>query len=163
MAWQCYGEVIFWMHRPGLTRELVEVRCDELWKRLETDLAFAAIDPLVRFGDVLRMRWKEDDNHPVDKLFRRYQSVLRRIVEFGLRNRAKLTSVDKRSGLASHQLREQTLFMIHTLGQIGNADSIELLKPFLDDSYFDRDAVEAIRRINSGRPFEQLSVTFRFP
>jgi hypothetical protein len=53
--------------------------------------------------------------------------------------------------------------MIHTLGQIGSAETIDLIAPLIDDDYDGREAVEAIRRLNSHLPFERLSVLRRFP
>ena len=160
-AWQYYGEIIFWLHRPGLTAEQVRERCEPLWERLESQVPFEAVDPLMRFAHAMRMVLKRE-HHPVQKLFVVFRERICRILASGLKNREHLSGIDKRIQ-TKFACRERTSFIIHTLGQVGTVDDIKLLEPLLDDRYHGRDTVGAIRRLRENRPFVQLSVVHGFP
>jgi hypothetical protein len=160
-AWQYYGEILFWLHKPGLTPAEVKHRCDPLWDSLESQVPFEAIDPLCRFAhamltDVTR------EHHPVQRLFAGSRERIRRILAYGLKNRERLSGIDKRVPPEA-ACRERTTFIIHTLGQIGAESDIKLLQALVDDDYHGIDAVEAIRRLRESVPFEGLSVLHRFP
>ena len=48
-AWQCYGAIIFWLYRPGLSDEEAATLCAPHWRRLTGPLLPAAADPLFHF------------------------------------------------------------------------------------------------------------------
>jgi len=161
-AWQCYGEIIFWSHKPGLASEEIADRCQPLWHRLTNELALASVDPLKRLAhangsDCIRSR-----RDAIQRVFSLFRKPIRDILKNGMKQRAQLTSIDRR--LASHFVsREMTTFLVHTLGQFGDAEAVTLLLPLVDDNYHGEAAVEAIRRINSGQPSDRVSVLRRIP
>ena len=69
----------------------------------------------------------------------------------GIKNRGHLSACDKR-GHRDAIIKELTIFMIHTLGLNGNADTISALSPFLEDRYHGSDTVDAIWLLNSHEP-----------
>lgn len=160
-AWQCYGEILFWLHRPGLTEQEITERCESPWQRLQRAFPLASVDPLMRLAHAT-MGYRPGQDRPVQTLFLTFRERIRAILEFGLVNREHLSSIDKR--FPGHFAnRERTTFVVHTLGQIGNADTVQLLVPLTEHTYHGTNAVQAIRRLNAKEPFEGLSVLHRFP
>jgi hypothetical protein len=161
-AWQCYGEIIFWLSKPTLADDQVANRCRSLWQTLQTSLAFEAVDPLRRLAHITRKDRDGSSADIVQRLFSMFQYEVREILHFGLRHRDNLSAIDKRL-VVDASIREQTTFMVYTLGQIGNSESVEVLLPLVDDKHHGHDAVEAIRRIRSGERSSRLSVMHRVP
>lgn len=159
-AWQCYGEIIFWLHKPGLTETEVISRCEPLWKSLRTDLAFEAVDPLRRLAQANDMNPNRPYD-PIQAVFANFQEMVREILEYGIKHRDRLTALDRRIP-GDAITRDLTTFLIHTLGQIGGAETVSLLSPFVEDEYHGPDAVEAIRHLNSGEQGNRISVIRRF-
>ena len=58
-AWECYGAIIFWMHRPGLTPAEVRGQCAPYWQRLQNELLPAAADPLYRLRNANHFPYEE--------------------------------------------------------------------------------------------------------
>ncbi|MCP5044605.1 MAG: hypothetical protein GY944_26560 [bacterium] len=105
----------------------------------------------------VRLPWRADSL--VQRMFKMFQVNICRILEYGIRHCDRLTSIDARIP----RQREHTTFLIHTLGQVGNTETIRLLAPFVEDEYHGPDAVEAVRRLKSQQEFESLTVVHRFP
>lgn len=161
LAWQCYGEIIFWLHKPGLPDKEVIRRCEPLWNSLRADLAFEAVDPLQRLAQANDMD-PNRPNDPIQAVLGKFREIVREILEYGIKHRDRLTALDRRfpgDGIT----RELTTFLIHTLGQIGGPETVSLLSPFVEDEYHGPDAVEAIRRLNSGEQGNRITVIHRFP
>jgi hypothetical protein len=151
-AWQRYGEIVFWLSKADVPTSRIREYCEPLWRVLETELAFEAIDPLSEFSRALGSTSMERGGDPIRTLRLTFQDELRRILGFGLKNRNHLSSIDRRISPEA-RAEDLTTFMIQEVGLVGNTDSIEVLKPFVDDKQHGRQAVEAIRRLNAGKSF----------
>lgn len=159
-AWQCYGEILFWLHKSGLPEKEVIRRCEPVWNSLRTDLAFQSVDPLRRLAQANDMNYNRPYG-PIQTMLAMFQDTIREIVEYGIQHRCNLTALDHRftgDGIT----RELTTFLIHTLGQIGGRESVRVLSPFAEDGYHGPGAVDAIRRLNSGERTEWITVTQHF-
>ena len=111
-AWQYYGEIVFWLNRPGLTMEQVRERCEPLWSHLESEVPFAAVDPLVRFAEAMTMQF-DRKQHPVQRLFVEFRQPIRQSLKNGLMNRGHLSGIDKRMPTHFGE-RHRTTFIVHT-------------------------------------------------
>jgi hypothetical protein len=49
VAWQIYGEIIFWMSKPALDKSEINNKCRRLWEALTSELSYEAVDPLMQF------------------------------------------------------------------------------------------------------------------
>jgi hypothetical protein len=160
-AWQCFGEIIFWLSKPGLSTEQIRHLCEPIWQALRSTLAFEAVDPLRRIASATcnsGLRPSGDD--VLQRLFLLFREEIRLILEFGLKHCEQLSAIDKRFP-GDQAIRQLTTFMVHTLGQIGKADSVNVLLPLIDDDYHGPDAVESIRWLNSGQSAKSVTVLHR--
>jgi hypothetical protein len=141
-AWETYGAILFWMHTPGLPRNEMQARCAPLWERLRTELAFEALDPLFRMEGVT---WKSDSGLGgfLQKLCADFPEEFRRILEFGLNNRSKLTSVFGQF----HFREDMGAFIVRWLAIVGNRQTLKLLEPLVDSAELGLHALEAVRKL----------------
>ena len=144
-AWQCYGAIIFWLDKAGLSDEEVTARCASHWQQLTGPLLPAAADPLVRF---YRASGSYDqDGRPVfARIILRFPAEARQILQWSIRHRDTLTSV-----FPSADQEDRTRTVIDMLGTVGNSETIELLHGFTDDQAFGRAAVDAVKRLTDHR------------
>lgn len=59
-SWECYGAIVFWLYRPGLTAEEIVERTAPYWQRLQGELRLAAVDPLYWLMHANRIRFDDD-------------------------------------------------------------------------------------------------------
>jgi hypothetical protein len=144
MAWQCYGEIVFWLHRPGVTLTQIKQRCAPAWQRLKTDLLTAAADPLYQIAHASMTTPDGVEAHQL--IFRNFPEELREILELSLARRSELTSIFR-----FRMEAELTIFIINTLGYVGSRKTVELLAQFADDPVLGPTAISSIRRLNDGR------------
>ena len=87
---------------------------------------------------------RKADAYVLGRLLKRFPREFRVLFEWGLAHRADATNPrrpnfgDTREG-----------FMVRTLGKVGDANTVELLRPFLSEPSLAEDAVKAIRELNS--------------
>jgi hypothetical protein len=91
-AWETYAGILYWMHKPGLAGDEMRASCAPLWERLRTELAFEAVDPLFHMEKVA-WRLPSGQGHFLKALCADFPEDFRHILEFGLNNRSRLTSM----------------------------------------------------------------------
>ncbi|HLN28165.1 MAG TPA: NERD domain-containing protein [Gemmataceae bacterium] len=142
-AWALYGEILFWMFKPGISKDQLLIVCKPLWYRLLTELPFQAVDPLERFSSAgWRCRSKED--MAIATLLRTFPDEMRSVLEFGLKNHGRLTS------LFTYPPFDGYLgFLTQSLECVGSLHTVSLLESLLDSSQVGEAAAKAIRAIRS--------------
>jgi hypothetical protein len=143
-AWETYAAIFYWMHRPGLPKDEMRSRCAPLWERLRTELAFEAVDPLFRMEEAA---WK---SHPergefLHSLCTDFPEEIRGILEFGLNNRSRVTSIFWRFRLE----KDITAFVIRLLAVVGTRQTLKLLEPLVDSPDLGLFALEAVRKLKA--------------
>jgi hypothetical protein len=141
-SWNTWGEVIFWMHMPGISEATVREACKPLWDRLRGPLLLASIDPWWYIERYMSFRrapvggWRS-----FSSLF---ASELKTLLEAGLARRKELTSL---IGMLPDTADRRTRFLIEKLEMIGDERSVLQLETLVDSDQFGRSAVRAIRAI----------------
>jgi hypothetical protein len=142
-AWVAYGEILFWLQRPGLADAERRAKCVPLWERLLTDLAFQAVDPLLRFASALFCQRAEAAT-VLTTLAQAFPDEVTRVLTFGLRNHSRLTT------LFRHGPHDGYLeFLITWIGRLGDQHSAPLLEAFLESPKLGLTAADALRAIRS--------------
>jgi hypothetical protein len=141
-AWNAYGAILFWLHKPALSDDVRRAACSPLWRRLETELAFEAVDPLFQLE---RAGWLSSrrPNGPLEIVTRVFHEEVRRILEFGVQHHTRLSSIFPNPWYPGDRLK----FLIQRLGYLGNAQTARLLEPWAEDEKFGGDVVVAIRKL----------------
>ena len=134
-AWQCYGAIIFWLCRPGLSDEEVTARCTPHWQRLTGPLLPAAVDPLFHFY------WSsssyDQEGRPVfARIILGFPDEARQILEWSIQHRGALTSVFPRP-----DQEDRAGKIINMLGTVGNTETAQLLNTITDDRALGRTAI----------------------
>lgn len=146
-AWECYGAIIFWLSRPGLTAEEVLERAAPYWQRLQGELRLAAVDPLYWLMHASRVRF--DDSTPLmTKILQTFPGEVRPIVEWSLEQWDSLTL----TSIFRFAVHDRQDYLISMLGGIGNTHSIELLRAYVDDPKLGSSAIRAIKQLADERP-----------
>jgi hypothetical protein len=145
-AWECYGAIIFWLYRPGLTAEEIVERTAPYWQRLQGELRLAAVDPLYWLMNANRIRF-DDDAPLIGKILATFPDEIRSIVEWSLEqgNALILTSIFR---VAFHDRQD---YLISMLATVGNARSVELLRAYVDDPMLGSSAIRAIKQLTAER------------
>ena len=140
-AWQCYGEIIYWLRRADLTLTEVHEYCAPIWDRLAQELALAAVDPLYRLAHAFSLRHDEEmDSHR--RIVATFPDEVRRLLEDCLSRHDQLTSIFRhKEGL------ELAQYMLDALGCVGNDSTRELLTAYVDDEELGRTAISSLRRL----------------
>ena len=142
-AWQIYGDIIFWIHKAGLSEWDMQSRCAPLWHVLQTDLRFEAVDPIMRFGQSQKMQG--DGVIAINRWLTSFKEPVLQILEYGLVHRTELSTLFQRP--LNHIQKDLTAFIIKELGEIGTSETIKILEPLIDSDDFGISAVQAIRRL----------------
>lgn len=143
-VWQIYGEILFWVFKPGLTEVEITKRCEPLWESLVTDFIAEAVDPLMQMTSA-DWKLKKDERHPFGDLCLRFESQMRTVLEYALSHPSLPTIfVDPRGVM----FRERHMdFVIKSLGELGDGRSAKLLETLIESDKYGKLAVEAIRQI----------------
>ncbi len=144
-AWALYGEILFRLFMPGTPNKELRAVCKPLWDRLLTEFSFQAVDPLERFSSAgWKLDHKEDKDTVASALLRTFADEIRSVLEFGLKNHARLTSLFGHAPIDGYPR-----FLIRWLEIVGNRHSVPLLERFLDSPEVGEEAAKAIRAIRS--------------
>ncbi|MBB2742901.1 UNVERIFIED_ORG: hypothetical protein FHR35_002723 [Microbispora rosea subsp. rosea] len=140
LAWQYYGAIIFWMQRCKTDAEAIS-QCAPYWKKLRA-IIHAAVDPICWLSDPSVM--DIPDGEPVIwRMARIFSSEVRHILEWGLQNQASITAAAR----TAHW--DGANRIVYILSGVGNSETVELLRQYVDDPSLGRSAVDAIRRLTS--------------
>jgi hypothetical protein len=115
-----------------------------IWERIMAENPFAAVDVLVslRFAGGMARVDRQDDANVLLRLFKRFPGELRLLFEWCLQH---LGTAPEPIRTSFGQTRES--FIISGLGTLGDASTVEMLKPYLSEPALARHAVDAIRQL----------------
>jgi hypothetical protein len=139
-AWWAYGAILHWMLRPGLSEDERRSACAPLWERLLRELPFEAVDPLYRFEQIVDAR-PGRERRVLKLLSDTFSDRVRRILEFGLKHRDRLTSLFRQPCFQEDRPR----FIIRWLGEVGDQNTVKILEPLVDSADLGADAVKSVR------------------
>jgi hypothetical protein len=130
-----------------------------LWRKLVTELPFEAVDPLYHFAHSRKGIPGQLD--PVGRLNADFRDQIRELLEFGLKNRDRLSSMDKHS-VSPYYKAERTEFIVHSLGHFGDSRTLMLLEPLVDTNDLGPTALKAkvfpLRPVRQGRAAARVTV-----
>ena len=144
-AWQCYREILFWLHKPSIEDQTVRKNCAPCWQRLFGRCSHAAIDPLMRIqGGILdgfstRLGFYKDP-----ATF--FPSEVKDVLEAGLKAKSELTSI---FGDHAYFKKDHVNFMVKVLEEVGNKTSIPLLEELIESADFGQMAAKAVKTIRA--------------
>lgn len=146
VAWRTIGEILFWMHKPHLSAQECRSQGAPLWRRLIDGFAAAAVEPLMHleqfFSEQVLIEVK--GLQVVRDIFR---DEVRELLERALGSFDDLSSLFEIGKWDSVSEKRQT-YVIRTLGEIGNRETIAKLQVFADHPKLGVTAVEAIRKLS---------------
>jgi hypothetical protein len=140
-AWACYGAIIFWMHRSGITPAETCRQCAPHWQRLRTRLLHAAADPLY-WLDSARQFHHRDSPSPIAAIMEAFPDEMRPILEWSIEHPNAMASV------FPHTWEDRGRTLIGMLATVGDTGSAELLRTYVDDPALGATAITAIRSLN---------------
>jgi hypothetical protein len=146
-AWQAYGNILFWLYKPGLSPEQRRAAAALPWQQLQTEWPFDAVDPLMQLEDVI-LTWGPPARRVVDDLCAEFRDQVRQVLEFGLKNRARLTGFFGRMPMDGYEFAR----MVGRLAAVGDRRTARLLESFVETPDLGRLAVEAVRQLKSADP-----------
>ena len=145
-TWYTLGEILFWMHKPHLPDQECRSQCAPLWRRLIDGFAIAVVDPLLRLERV--SLWRPKVNAEGLRIERDlFKDEIREILERALENLEGLSSLFE-VGKWDFFSSERQSYVIRTLGEIGNRETIAKLQVFADHPRLGVTTVEAIRKLS---------------
>ncbi|MEV5596403.1 hypothetical protein [Streptomyces sp. NPDC052496] len=144
-AWRCYGRILFWLHRPGLTTDEQYTTCLQMWEQLTTTLLDAAVDPLQQF-QYAAMFARDFRASALGRIIDAFPSQARTVLHHGLHAPDRLTSL-----LPHPKNSDRTTTVLRLLARVGDHSSLPLLARYRDHSTFGGTAVNTIRHINNRR------------
>jgi hypothetical protein len=143
-AWKCYGAIIFWMHRPGITPAETCRQCALHWQRLRTSLLHAAADPLYWLDSASQFQY-QDSPSLIAAITAAFPDETRPILEWGIGHPDAMASV------FPHVWEGRGRTLIGLLATVGDTDSCELLRSYVDDPDLGAAAITAIKSLNEAR------------
>jgi Nuclease-related domain len=146
-AWQAYGGILFWLYKPGLSTPERRAAAAPSWQQLHADLPFDAVDPIMGLERV-KLTSSRESRRVIDDLCSRFPDEVRQILEFGLKNRTRLTGL---LGRIPWQ-KETAQFIIRWLGVVGDRGTVRVLEPIIDTADLGPYAVEAVRKLKAPNP-----------
>lgn len=140
-AWASYGAIIFWMTRPSLTTAEITGKASPYWQRLNSTLLPAAADPLIRLRTATLIR--SGARVPViQPLLAAFPDQSRPILEWSLKHPEQLTSI-----FASTLHEDRLSHIVGMLSAVGNDDTADLLRAYIDDPHLGSPAIAAIKSL----------------
>ena len=139
-AWRVLAEIVYGMNGSGSTAEI-----PERWRHLTATYANEVIEPL---RDLERERFDHDGPRVVDiHLVARFPENLRCLLEEVVRGGLAVTSIREHGAPWLEQ--DAPSFVFGTLATIGNAETVELLRPLVADPRWGVEVVNTIRAIQA--------------
>lgn len=148
-AWHCYGQLIFWLRRPGLDHKQVTELCAPVWGQLLGPLSLAAIDPLYQLahaGSLLMPEKSKEDTDSHGLIIKRFPDEVRHLMERSFGQADKLTSLYRH-----HDSQQLARYILDILGYVGNEATISLLNDYVDDPHFGSSALRSIKNLKATR------------
>ena len=145
VAWRTVGEILFWMHKVHLSDQERRSHCAPLWRRLIDGFATATVEPLMlleQFSSEQALMRVEGLQTVRDAFREEVRDLLERALE-NLENVSSLFEAGKWPYFSEKRQNE----VIHTLGEVGNRETIIKLRVFADHPKLGVTAVEAIRKL----------------
>jgi hypothetical protein len=141
-AWERYGAIIFWLHRPGITPDEASRQCAPHWQRLNADLLHAAADPLY-WLETASQPSGEDEASVTGLMLRAFPDEVRPILEWSIQHPREAVSA------FGHTWGDQAKALMRILAVVGDAGSREILREYADDAELGAAAIAAIRYLSS--------------
>jgi len=142
-AWRCYSQILFCLHRPGLSLHEQQAHCLPLWEQLNGPLLDAAVDPLHQFQYVAQFA-QDISTSALARLVDAFPSQARTILHHGLSAPDRLTS------LFPHPLpHDRTTTVLRLLARAGDHSSLPVLAAYRDHPTLGDTATDTIRHINN--------------
>ena len=141
-AWECYGAIIFWLSRPGLTTAQVAERTAPYWQRLQGELRLAAVDPLYWLMQASRVH-SDEDSPLITTILETFPDEIRPIVEWSLKEWDSLTL----TSIFRFTVHDRPDYLISMLSQIGDDRSVGLLRTYVDNPTLGSPAIRAIKHL----------------
>jgi hypothetical protein len=141
-AWECYGAIIFWLHRPGTDPEEASCQCAPHWQRLNADLLHAAADPLY-WLDMASWFPREGQVTVTNRILCAFPGEVRPILEWSVQHAGEAVTAFR------HPLDDRAKTFVGMLAVVGNADSGEILRAYADDAKLGASAIAAIKYLGA--------------
>jgi hypothetical protein len=139
-AWGCYGAIIFWMNKPGLTTAESRDKALPYWEQLNSALRPAAADPLIRLRTATLA-------HPgkrtpvIQQVLTAFPDEIRPILEWSLQHHTVLTSIF--TGFHEDHLNH----IVKMLAVVGNAATADLLHAYIDHLQLGNSVIATIKAL----------------
>ncbi|MFF4308440.1 hypothetical protein [Streptomyces sp. NPDC001601] len=142
-AWRCYGQIVFWLHRAGISSDDRYAHCAPLWEQLTTSLLDAAVDPLQQLQSAAMLA---QDIHAsaLGRIIDAFPAHARAVLHHGLSAPDHLTSL-----FPYPQPDDRTATVLRLLARVGDRSSLPLLGSYRDHRVLGGTAADTIRRINN--------------
>ena len=108
-------------------------------------MPFEALDPLMHLWKAGKSMDIKLPMMTLQELAADFRETVLSLLEFGIANRGRLTTVFER--LTSFLEEKRTLFLIELLGEVGRSSSIRTLESLVETRQYGEASVEAIRLI----------------
>ena len=143
-AWEHYGAVLFWLHRPGVSPAEAARQCEPHWQHLRGPLLHAAADPLYQLENASQLT-SEDEASPVALIMQAFPDEVRPILEWSIQHPADLAAA------FAPAWSDRTQTLIRLLARVGNAGSTELLREYADNPELGPHAIAAVKYLSGKR------------
>lgn len=147
-AWRCYGQILFWIHRPGVSADDQNVRCTPLWEQLTTSLLDADVDALQQF-QYAAVFAQDLRTSALGRIIDTFPDQSRTVLHHGLSAPDRLTSL-----FPHPQANDRTATVIRLLARVGDRSSHPLLAAYRDHTVLGGTAADTIRHINDRTAME---------
>lgn len=143
-AWGCYGAIIFWMNKAGLTTAESRDKALPYWQQLNSTLLPAAADPLIRLRTAIL-------THPgrripvIQPVLTAFPDEIRSILEWSLQHHTALTSIF--TGFHDDRLSH----IVSMLAGVGNATTADLLRAYIDDLHLGSSVITTIKALTENQ------------
>ncbi|MDQ0848051.1 hypothetical protein [Streptomyces sp. V1I6] len=142
-AWRCYGHILFWLNRPGLSTHERDTRCAPLWEQLTGPFLDAAVDPLHQF-QYAAMGTPDIRTSALVRIIDAFPAQARTVLHHGLHATDQLTSL-----LPHPRPHDRTTTAMRLLTRVGDHSSLPLLAAYRDHPTLGSTAADTIRHINN--------------
>jgi hypothetical protein len=140
LTWQAVGEILFRVWR-GDDIDGNSKLIDKVWARFDRPMALAAGDVLYQLS---HSHWQIEGLDPAIDPVTMFPKQVKPILESCIEHREGLPSVFRFGGSRD---RSVIRFLVGSIGKIGDATTLPILRTIVDDPEFGKDAIQAIESI----------------